>query len=252
MVGPRSHGKCSGRKKKMSNRDRRRKNRNRQRVQNEDTSLVAAETSSGHSSVVTGKFHQGNERLFPYWSVGKQCSCNCLVSMCHSTLSSCHLWTTGDIDKILMEGDKLYRNIVGAPEQARYFAIDELPGTVHVSGRRFEITLLPLIVGLYNSPVSNVLENAVSVALADGNSCFLTIKGYTICVLQTQSASGFHVFDSHSRDSNGMCAADGTAVLVHVSGVKALIQYLERLLFTLSVRPNEQFDIVPASVSLQK
>ena len=162
------------------------------------------------------------------------------------------MWAAGDLDEILFLGDRLYRDIVGTPYQSRYLEVVELPKLIDIQGCMIHLTLHPIIVGLIN-PMNNeneivTLEEALNGAFSQAPSCFLTVKDYTICCLQDSTIGGFFVFDSHSRDMRGLCASDGNAVLVHVQSVNDLVLYFNRLFESLSVRENEQFDIVPAYV----
>ncbi|XP_074643941.1 uncharacterized protein LOC141900802 [Tubulanus polymorphus] len=56
------------------------------------------------------------------------------------------------------------------------------------------------------------LSECLHTVLDEYNACFVTFAGNTFCVLNQDGV--YWVFDSHSRDSNGMMTADGFATIV--------------------------------------
>ena len=73
------------------------------------------------------------------------------------------------------------------------------------------------------------LIEAFELLLRDGfTSLILTITTSTIAIL-VKSNGIFKVFDSHSRDSEGMFDASGTCVLLEIASIYKLIEYFENL-----------------------
>ena len=63
----------------------------------------------------------------------------------------------------------------------------------------------------------------------DFTSFMLTITTCTVAIL-VKSNDSFKVFDSHSRDSQGMFDPCGTCVLVEIASIYKLVEYFKKLL----------------------
>lgn len=62
--------------------------------------------------------------------------------------------------------------------------------------------------------------------------CILTITFCTVAIIKTRDGT-FKVFDSHSRDSNGMPDPCGTCVLIEIASLDKLVEYFENLYITI-------------------
>eukprot|EP00111_Clytia_hemisphaerica_P000150 TCONS_00000347-protein len=62
------------------------------------------------SKAVLGSFNQANREIFGQ-TAGTQCSANCLYAIFWSYVRRTSIWKTNDLDKILIEGDKLYKQL---------------------------------------------------------------------------------------------------------------------------------------------
>ena len=59
-------------------------------------------------------------------------------------------------------------------------------------------------------------------------SFILTITIYTVGIFKTKDGK-FKVFDSHSRDSEGISDPFGTCLIIQVASLDKLVQYLEKI-----------------------
>ena len=80
------------------------------------------------SKIVLGSFNQGNE-LFGE-TAGTQCACNVLYAIFWSYFRSVSIWKKPDLDKILIEGDKVYKSL----NTHSYLNVDELPRFIETNG----------------------------------------------------------------------------------------------------------------------
>jgi len=81
------------------------------------------------SKAVLGSFNQANEELFGQ-TAGTQCSVNCLYAIFWSNFRRVNLWKTTDLDKILIEGDKLYKQL----DTNSHLSVDEMPRFIESNG----------------------------------------------------------------------------------------------------------------------
>ena len=109
---------------------------------------------------------------------------------------------------------------------------------------------------MLNQPISVHETNAVLISIEEAilgcfqrfNSCFLVCGGQTIAMAKRQNK--FFVFDSHSRGKDGLLHPTGSAVLVSFIELHDLINFVKKLFIeSLRLRPTEQFELVPVSLS---
>ena len=78
---------------------------------------------------VLGSFNQASVSRFGD-TAGSQCACNALYSLFWSFTRSVDLWTSHDLDKILIEGDQLYKSL---NTNMHLMQLDELPTKIRVN-----------------------------------------------------------------------------------------------------------------------
>ena len=94
--------------------------------------------------VVQGSFHQGNPKFGQ--TVGIQCACNSLFSLCWSSIKRVTVWTTYDLDYVLESGDQLYKSL----KINNILSVDDLPRNVMVEGYALTATMLENETGIMN------------------------------------------------------------------------------------------------------
>ena len=77
---------------------------------------------------VLGSFNQASVSRFGN-TAGIQCACNALYSLFWSYIRPVEVWTTQDLDKILIEGDQLYKSL----NTNMYLNVDEIPTKINVN-----------------------------------------------------------------------------------------------------------------------
>ena len=88
--------------------------------------------------VIYGSYHQGDQRFSN--TVGVQCACNSLYTLCWSQIKKVNSWNTSDLDHILTEGDKLYKTL----NTFDMLSVDDLPRFVKMYDQNVQIEFLEL------------------------------------------------------------------------------------------------------------
>ena len=137
------------------------------------------------NKVVNGTFHQGDSRFGS--TAGRQCACNSLFSIFWSSIRSISRWTSHDLDKILTEGDKIYKSL----HTNNYLCVDDLPSTIELDG----LTSNVILVDLYDCEATLVQDFPFLRALNgftrhDTNStqCLMIIEEFTIAIFRVEGS----------------------------------------------------------------
>lgn len=85
-----------------------------------------------------GSFNQGSAQFGD--TAGRQCACNSLFSIFWSKVRNIEYWTKFDLDKILVEGDNIYKSL----NTQKYLSVDNLPNTIQLNAINTNINLLEL------------------------------------------------------------------------------------------------------------
>ena len=153
-------------------------------------------------------------------------------------------WTCQHLDKIMKQGDWLYTNL---QRDNSYPLISDIPKSIWLDGILYEIQTGATIFG----PVQS--ENFTFSRLDDITSSLAKYNIVTIgshvpaysCALILDDSSRCFIFDSHSRNENGLCSPDGKATLTqhNKSDVVNFIRQLAESLGGVS-----QFEMTPVIV----
>ena len=223
--------------------------------------------------IAQGSKHQGEIE-----GGGMQCSCIALAFCCmmfSNSLSqliatrkpSEFLENTQQImDMILEIGSKLYvwhinKEFCG---QERYLLVDELPEFVTIQNIDYTIDRMEAFSGLTSTKESDYLsgtlnvKDALSQAFENTPYCLMTIgysnqsaePGYTSALVKTESGKYLY-FDSHSRSTDGLCAAEnGTAVLIQFGTVDEFSCYIGELTMSVFSQVDlTSYEIVPIKIN---
>ncbi|XP_066568813.1 putative ankyrin repeat domain-containing protein 20A4 isoform X1 [Amia ocellicauda] len=202
--------------------------------------------------VVRGSCHQGHER-FGHNS-GKQCVPNSFCSVIYSEVKSPEKWDSADLDAILQRGNKLYSKLQStAAVKNTYTLVTELPGQLKVFGTSCTTSMGESVAGLLGGPSDSALSgivlslgDALQTTLTEFRACLVTFAGSTFAVIRGSRA--FHVFDSHSRNENGMQIPDGTCVLITKNSIQEVTQHCVKLAESLNANKLSQFEITGLNV----
>ena len=172
--------------------------------------------------VIQGSFHQGNPRFGR--TAGVQCACNYLFALCWSQVKTVSRWNKSDLNHVLTEGDLLYKSL----NVVDMLTADHLPRSIFMCNIKFPVDYLELkteIAHLRNG--EPFLRRSVP-NTGDEFMFLLFMGGFTTALMKHHNH--FYLFDSHSRDSRGLSVVDGTSVLMKVSDLFEVENYIQAYL----------------------
>eukprot|EP00111_Clytia_hemisphaerica_P014097 TCONS_00041523-protein len=161
------------------------------------------------SKAILGSFNQANEELFGE-TAGTQCSVNCLYAIFWSNFRRVNLWKTTDLDRILIEGDKLYKQL----DTNSHLSVDEMPRFIEINGVITNFNFLNFANGEANL---NNDDPFLQIPLSESESlefnALMIINGFTITIMSRPQ--GYFIFDSHSRNELGLLDPSNGKSWVH-------------------------------------
>ena len=182
---------------------------------------------------VLGHFHQGDISLFDVDSLGKQCTCNALLALCQ--LPQLTTYTPEALDSILLEGDQLYKDIqmkLCPADRNQYMTFGQLPSRIPIQNPKYTVSKhesfhthgrhLERSQGLMIS-----LHEALLRSFHQANTILVMIGENAVALLK--KLDKYFVFDSHSRDENGLVTPDGHSVLLEFQNIEKLQIYLKKM-----------------------
>ena len=205
------------------------------------------------SYLVFGSFHQNDVR-FSEQSRGYQCTCNAL---CMLSYSSClDIEKSSILDKVLCEGDVLYRSVINKLREGGKFihhllTLEEIPDDFKVEIGKFTSEKLPIVSGVLldtqNLGLPTLHEVLQSVFLYT-SSGLLTIGA--ICSAVFRKNGMYVFFDSHSHGENGLSSNDGTSCYITFTSINDLVTYMYAFYDSLNLDTNTnlQFDFLPIKI----
>ena len=208
--------------------------------------------------VLCGTVHQGDVR-FQY--PGIQCTYISFFALTSMMIKSPLNWIVNDVDVCVTRGnDEFIQHCFEQRWEPKMLLVNELPQVVCVNGTKFDChcsdtnivtgTLEQHLSGSTTS-ISTPIGDAVVNCFGISNSCLLICGGQTIALAKHENV--FFIFDPHSRDENGMQHHSGNAVLVTLSSLQNLIDFIKRLLLhSLRLKASEQYELIPISITKQK
>ena len=154
-------------------------------------------------------------------------------------------WTCQHLDKIMKQGDWLYTNL---QRDNSYPLISDIPKSIWLGCILNEIQTGATIFGPLHS------ENFTFSRLDDITSSLAKYNIVTIdshvpaywCALILDDSSRCFIFDSHSRNENGLCSPDGKATLTQHNKSK-VVNFIIRQLAE-SQGGVSQFEMTPVIV----
>ena len=171
--------------------------------------------------VVQGTFNQSDPGRFGD-SVGLQCSCNALFSLCWSKVKRVCLWKSWELDFILSQGNDLYRSL----GHDRYLSFEDLPDFICYENNAMFIERIKTEEGLFQHNVaSSILSTSYDRSDQRGNGLIFVISGFMFSLIWDNSS--VYLFDSHSRDKNGQISAFGTSVLLKFKSLNDVETYIK-------------------------
>jgi len=179
-----------------------------------------------------GSFHQGQIGIF----AGNQCTMIAFYALALSLIVPCAHWDSDVIDFSLIEGDRLYTDTIlssfnGHPTHLMHQdlqSMSQLSVLQHTISSEIIEDQFAGVVGFVGLPgtIGVDLPVALQTAFQISNQALFTAGGTTIGLIQTEN--GVFLFDSHSRNENGLPCEHGQAILHQFADIAELAAYLGR------------------------
>ena len=184
------------------------------------------------SKTIVAPYSQGNSVVFGS-NAGKQCVAMSLIAILFDFMFS--IRSSTDLVEIMNFGNELYTRLSHSAGQ-QLLMLKELPEVLCVRETMYRVKYSDSYFGnVHNFNDYTVdshclpLIEAFELLLRENFKSFIvTITICTVGVL-LKSNGTFKVFDSHSRDSEGMFDPCGNCVLIEIASLDKLVEYFENL-----------------------
>ena len=184
------------------------------------------------SKTIVATYSQGNSVVFGS-NAGKQCVAMSLITILFDFIFS--IRSSSDLVEIMNFGNELYTRLSRSAGQ-QLLMLKELPEVLCLRETMYRVKYSDSYFGnVHNFNDYTIdshclpLREAFELLLRENFKSFiLTITICTVGVL-VKSNGTFKVFDSHSRDSEGMFNPFGNCVLIEIASLDKLVEYFENL-----------------------
>ena len=150
-----------------------------------------------------------------------QCTSNAYLAIIFSTIKSINTWKPFDLDYILEQGDRVFKDV----DVNQALAVDELPFNISIEGVHISTKMLVCESNLFverNDFFANYRNYTES---ERGNGAIFTRAGFSIAIIWWNNS--IFVFDSHSRNADGYHDPNGKAILLGFCFVSSLNSYIK-------------------------
>ncbi|GFN97846.1 hypothetical protein PoB_002435200 [Plakobranchus ocellatus] len=159
----------------------------------------------------------------------------------YSPVKATASWTVNDLNQILIFGDYLYKEIdEQLPENEHgYLLISEIPHKISLFGTTVYLqrsrSLCGIIASVQLSQAATSINEAISQVFERHPSAIVILKD-TSMMIHKDPESRIWLFDSHSRNGDGMLAPDevGKIILINLKDMADLNLYMAQLAGALS------------------
>ncbi|XP_013402374.1 uncharacterized protein LOC106168004 isoform X2 [Lingula anatina] len=203
-------------------------------------------------SVVQGRIHQGSD-IFLDATAGSQCTCMALMALVYNEVKNVREWNADDIETILYAGDVVYRRNRGSQT---FLLIKELPSRIEYNDTTYTINTQESLNGSLNLLETQVpfytLEEAIDIAYTQTGIFFFLMgsEHLSFATMVFSMHDGRHfIFDSHSRNTNGLGDPNGKAIVLELNTQASLVHYLRELAVSLNLSDSIAFEVTPCSAS---
>lgn len=205
------------------------------------------------SGSILGNFHQGCIPGLPAMSGGSQCTAIAVVALLfvafdlHGrtndnsqsmpvSLHSLYPWESTVVDHVILEGDRLYSDIIenNFPDNPFHLlSYEDVPSELHVLGQ--EYLYLPVGTFVYGCVSSQYIDNVESggVSLQSALNSMFENSNYGLLTIGSSTfalwceSDHFYMFDSHARNMLGEVDGNGAAVVLQFSELNSLVNHAE-------------------------
>ncbi len=201
------------------------------------------------SKTVRADYHQGDVSLFGQ-NAGKQCVAMCLTAVVYSFKGNAS-WCRDLLNEILIQGNVLYSHISNSIGKD-FLLLSEIPSALSINDEDFAINFSRSFAGdLHMSDVRDCyvpLQHALNMLIKDYVAFLLTIEINTVAIV-IDNKGHYRIFDSHSRDTHGNLAVNGTAIVLEFKNVEEMVQHLQNFYKEKSLVPFEVLGVKVKSLS---
>ena len=184
------------------------------------------------SKTIHAPYSQGNSLVFGS-NAGKQCVAMSLIAILFDFINS--IRSSSDLKEIMNVGNELYTRLSQSTGQD-LLMLTELPEVLCLRDTMYRLKYSDSYFGsVHNFNDCSIeahclpLIEAFELLLRENFTSFiLTVTTCTVAIL-VKSNGTFRVFDSHSRDSEGMFDSCGTCVLLEIASLDKVVEYFENL-----------------------
>ncbi|KAH3829082.1 hypothetical protein DPMN_131070 [Dreissena polymorpha] len=202
--------------------------------------------------VAHGDYCQTDERL-PCDARGKQCVPCCMMFLVFvKNVKPAGQIKADDLNHIIQDGSSLYMALNTDDTVSGFVNPQILPDKIVYRGKRVYVEHKDVMSGVIRCS-SDIdieaaglfsLEIAFTKCFADNNDVILVFAGFAIAIHYERKTHFYYVFDSHSRDENGLCCPDGTSVLGEMHSLKDMCTFIDNLVTSCGQCPTSvQFDM---------
>ena len=159
------------------------------------------------------------------------------------------------LDKVLDDGDALYRTIINNLKADGKFihsllSLDEIPDIFEVGIGKFivqkQYVISGILVDTHEEHGLPTLHYVLNSALTSVSSGLLTIGA--ICSAVFKKNGLYLFFDSHSHGQNGLSSVDSASIIISFSSQDDLVTYLYAFYDSMKIDLSLQFDCLPINV----
>ena len=184
------------------------------------------------SKTIHAPYSQGNSLVFGL-NAGKQCVAMSSIAILFDFIYS--ITSSSDLKEIMNVGNELYIRLSQSTGQD-LLMLTELPEVLCLSDTLYNLIYSDSYFGTvhnFNDCTTEAhclpLIEAFEILLRENFTSFiLTITTCTVAILVKCNGT-LKVFDSHSRDSEGMFDPCGTCVLLEIASLDKLVEYFQNL-----------------------
>ncbi|KAK7095599.1 hypothetical protein V1264_004989 [Littorina saxatilis] len=193
---------------------------------------ATARRSKTPRTVLQATYHQGSS-VFNDRTRGRQCVGMATSAVAYAEIKDMSTWTKEDLDLVLLFGDYMYQKMLDDEEDnvQGYLQLSDIPAQINLFNKNFHVSRSAHacgVVGLGPSfSEAFSLSGAIKRAFDNFPSMILVLKETSVMI--HKSTDSFWLFDSHSRNQNGMPSANGKGVLMKFQDLDDLLKFLTEM-----------------------
>ncbi|XP_048256969.1 uncharacterized protein LOC125382713 [Haliotis rufescens] len=208
------------------------------------------------NETVHGSFNQGHTRFGK--NSGRQCVANSAMAMMYNQIKDISTWDSYDLDTVLCRGNKLYEDSINqrqSTSRSAYLLVSDICPTVDFFGKEYRFVSGDSLSGfvmkdteeIVDNPQQMCLDAALQTIFSQHDATFVTFGGSTFAVIERNNK--YHVFDSHSRNTEGLQVTNGTSILIQYTSLLQVYEHCLNLARSMNLNANSQFEMTGMKIS---